>query len=91
MHTPRISHREQRRDTQRSQLLPHDAPPTHTHTQTHSHTDDARTGFEVLKHQRWRTPLSPAPDPKTQLRASFILANFALTSTHTHHGPAPNE
>ena len=37
----------------------------------HSLPDDARKGYKVLKYVRWCTPLAPAPDPKTAIRASF--------------------
>jgi hypothetical protein len=40
-------------------------------TPIHSLPDDARTGFKVLKFLKWCKPLTPAPDPKTQVRASF--------------------
>ena len=55
----------------------------HSNKPIHSIPDDARTGFKVLKHQRWCTPLSPAPDPKTQLRASFIYNLHSQAHVHT--------
>ena len=44
----------------------------HPNTPIHSLPDDAREGFKVLKYLRWCKPLTPAPNPHTQLRAGFL-------------------
>jgi hypothetical protein len=61
----------------------------HPNTSIHSLPDNARKGFKALKYLKWCKPLTPAPDPKTQLRAGFLPP--PLQNTHTHHCPASNE
>jgi hypothetical protein len=34
--------------------------------------DDARKGLKILKYDKWCKPINPDPDPKTQLRASYL-------------------
>jgi hypothetical protein len=43
----------------------------HPNTPIHSFPDDARKGYKVLKYLKWCKPLTPAPNPQTQLRAGF--------------------
>jgi sorting nexin-29 len=43
----------------------------HPNTPVHSLPDDARRGFKTLKYLKWCKPITPATDPKHQLRASF--------------------
>jgi hypothetical protein len=45
--------------------------------------DHARDGLKVLKYLRWCKPLTPAPDPKTQSRASFSHNLNSKTHIHT--------
>jgi hypothetical protein len=55
----------------------------HPDTSIHSLPDNARKGFKVLKYLKWCKPLTPAPDPKTQLRAGFLHHLHSKTHIHT--------